>query len=191
MKRYVLSILFVAAFVGVTLIADDAVAVPRPDPAPVGTTLIGFGETAPPARFYGWLAASKMPTPRGYVSFRYAKCDGWVPGLRGCADDTGVWITPQRYVLPFVRGRAEERWAFMHELGHVADFRHVSAVERRALLRALRMDGEWWPDTKNRIEVPGERYADAYADCAVYGRTPAPIPREETAICRTIRRVLR
>jgi hypothetical protein len=115
-----------------------------------------------------WARASPMhvPGPAGpEITINFGSCPGlddasacWMPWV------SQIWLTEKN------------EFDLMHELGHVFDARNLDAMERK-YLRPRIMLGKAWDDCGEvRIEVygacPKERFADAYANCAL-GYSPS------------------
>lgn len=103
---------------------------------------------------------------------------------------------------------ADERSLFFHELGHVADFRHLTRVERERFRAAIGSSCSWWSETCTIRRAndplwsakvpPGELFAEAYVACALnmsrqeledtgvvtYGWQP---PIGKTELCNLVR----
>lgn len=91
----------------------------------------------------------------------------------------------------------DERVLFLHELGHVYDFRHLNRAERNEFRAAVQTPFGWW-STKTDVP-PGEMFAEEYAACALgmtraeveavpsvtYGWLPDPVV--EPGLCSLIR----
>lgn len=89
----------------------------------------------------------------------------------GGRDALGCVITRGgRWTIILQAGAGETARVVAHELGHVWDFTRGSAWGR-AKVRAIWHDPRWWwadgPRDRNRAEPPAERFAEAYALCAL------------------------
>ena len=101
---------------------------------------------------------SRVPTAPGIVVVDLAPCPG--SAYEACWDPAGLHV-------PIGRG-VDVRWTLMHELGHVFDDRVLTGVDRAAFKRVIRYSGAW----TTGAEPAGERFAEAYAGCAIYSRAP-------------------
>jgi hypothetical protein len=101
---------------------------------------------------------SRVPTAPGTVAVDLHACPG--TAYEGCWDTTVLH-------LPTARG-VDVRWTLMHELGHVFDDRVLTAADRAAFKRTIRYAAPW----TTGAEPAGERFAEAYAGCAVYAHAP-------------------
>ena len=121
-------------------------------------TLLGTAGAPLGGRLQALVDASRVPTAPGTVVVDLHTCPGsrydscWEPGLLHLPVATGVDV----------------RWTLMHELGHVFDERVLTAADRSAFRRAIRYRGSW----TSGPQPAGERFAEAYAGCAVYARAP-------------------
>lgn len=129
--------------------------------------------------------AARVPMPRTAI-VHYASCpDGG--GSCAYADRAEVYIEP-----------GADLYTLMHELGHIFDRQHLNPWDRARFARLLGLPGEWNRGTGlDGLQSPHERFADAYATCAL-GLTPArgrwetaydynPSPRRHRTVCRSIR----
>jgi hypothetical protein len=101
---------------------------------------------------------SRVPTAPGAVVVDPAPCPG--SAYQACWDPTGLHV-------PVGRG-VDVRWTLMHELGHVFDDRVLTGADRAAFKRVIGYSGAW----TTGAEPAGERFAEAYAGCAIYARAP-------------------
>jgi hypothetical protein len=101
---------------------------------------------------------SRVPTAPGTVVVDLSPCPG--TAYQGC------W-TPEGLHIPTARG-VDVRWTLMHELGHVFDERILRGADRAAFKRVIRYSGAW----ATGAEPAGERFAEAYAGCAIYAGAP-------------------
>jgi hypothetical protein len=101
---------------------------------------------------------SRVPTAPGTVVVDLAPCPG--SAYEACWDAAGLHV-------PIARG-VDVRWTLMHELGHVFDDRVLIGADRAAFKRVIRYPGAWMTGA----EPAGERFAEAYAGCAIYSRAP-------------------
>jgi hypothetical protein len=104
------------------------------------------------------VTGSRIPTPPGAVAVDLHPCPG--SPYDACWDTTVLH-------LPTARG-VDLRWTLMHELGHVFDDRVLAAADRAAFKRIIRYSGAWTAGD----EPSGERFAEAYAGCALYAHAP-------------------
>jgi hypothetical protein len=158
-------------------------------PSTASASSITFEPEASRAWTLRTLASYHMPLPPGDLVIHRGPCfDGG--GACALSSSGGVW--------------AQGRFALAHELGHVFDTRVLTPSDRAWFTQLLDLTGRpWgasggWPD-------PAERFADAYAACAV-GLSPAgkrdrkgrvrggwidvygcrPTARQHRAICNAI-----
>jgi hypothetical protein len=127
---------------------------------------------------------SRIPTPAGAVAVDLHPCPG--SQYDSCWDATVLH-------LPTARG-VDLRWTLMHELGHVFDDRVLTAADRAAFKRVIRYSAAWTTGD----EPAGERFAEAYAGCALYARPPygglqgqygySAAPQTFRRVCELIRR---
>lgn len=130
-------------------------------------------------RHWSWAkdAQAHVPLPDSRVTLDLSSC----PYINAIA-----CMTPSRHgrrgtiYLPHVGQHGVsydyERLLFLHELGHVADFRHLTRAERDEFRAAVGTTCSWW-STRCTIHVPGdprpakappgEWFADTYASCAL------------------------
>jgi hypothetical protein len=101
---------------------------------------------------------SRIPTAPGAVAVDPHACPG--SEYDSCWDATVIH-------LPTARG-VDVRWTLMHELGHVFDDRVLTPADRSAFKRVIRYSGAWTTGD----EPAGERFAEAYAGCAIYAHAP-------------------
>jgi hypothetical protein len=121
-------------------------------------TLLGTDGAPLGGRMQAIVAASKVPTAPGTVVVDLHACPG--------TEYDGCWDTTVLH-LPTARG-VDLRWTLMHELGHVFDDRVLTPADRVAFKRAIRYPAPW----TTGAEPAGERFAEAYAGCAIYSRAP-------------------
>jgi hypothetical protein len=121
-------------------------------------TLVAPGGAALGGRLQALVDASKVPTAPGAVVVDLRPCPG--SAYEGCWE-------PGVLHVPTARG-VDVRWTLMHELGHVFDDRVLTRAERAAFKRVIRYSGAW----ATGAEPAGERFAEAYAGCAIYARAP-------------------
>jgi hypothetical protein len=121
-------------------------------------TLVGADGAPLRGRIQAIVAASKVPTAPGTVVVDLHACPG--------TEYDGCWDTTVLH-LPTARG-VDLRWTLLHELGHVFDDRVLTAADRAAFKGAIRYSGAW----TSGDEPAGERFAEAYAGCALYAHAP-------------------
>src|SRR3954470_423035 len=115
----------------------------------------------PPGRWQAWADAALVPTVKGRVTLRVARC----PKARRAA---GCVITRHPrvvYVAPRLRN---PRGVLLHELGHVYDLTVMSDRDRvrfRGIMRQPR-SRQWWI---GRTPL-AEWFAESYSWCARYAR---------------------
>lgn len=166
------------------LLAAPAASASRSDPeageqaSALRFVATGAGVRAGEAR--AWLQGLRMPLPPGPVRLT-AGCE--LPYAVGCME----WTEP--YPTVGLTRRAT-RETLVHELGHVFDMLVLAPLGLRE--RFAEIDGRPW-------ETPAseERFAQAYAVCALRRWLPAPVassyhdfrltPRQFTASCLLIK----
>jgi hypothetical protein len=122
------------------------------------TTLVTPAGAPLGGRLQAVVDSSRMPTAPGAVAVDLHPCPG--SQYDSCWDATVLH-------LPTARG-VDLRWTLMHELGHVFDDRVLTAADRAAFKRVIRYSGAWTTGD----EPAGERFAEAYAGCALYAHAP-------------------
>lgn len=185
----VVSALFVVWLLVVMASAADA-ALPR---------TILWSPTQVPAKYQEFLGGSRMPTPRGIVEVHIGFCPWFAAGtVGGCAFGDEIWLDAK--LRP-----GEDEVVLFHELGHIADFRHLTEGERDRVTRILKLDGlPWWGREDAYVSptapIPAEFFAEAYADCATQGFYVIPSPDPPAtfgfnvtprSVCRVIGRMVR
>lgn len=157
-------------------------------PASAGATLKMTGDARP--RHFNWARAAQANVPLPDQRFRiYSDADPmYFPGLREMylpQPGWGGWTYWDEHVL------------FLHELGHVFDFTHLSRAERNQFRALVGTPCSWW--SKRCKLPPGEMFAEMYAACGLgmtklevdavpsvsYGWTP-PLGADAT-LCLLIR----
>lgn len=102
-----------------------------------------------------------MPFPPRFA-IHHEPCPDYLPEISSCADQetAEIWLAPDASRF--------ERW---HELGHLFD---AQVLDERARswftpLLGFPADAPWFEDYGNEFAraMPGERFADAYAACAL------------------------
>jgi hypothetical protein len=121
-------------------------------------TLVGADGTPLGGRWQAMVGAAKVATAPGTVVVDLHACPG--TEYDGCWDSTVLH-------LPTARG-VDVRWTLMHELGHVFDDRVLTPADRAAFKRVVRYPASW----TTGAEPAGERFAEAYAGCAIYAHAP-------------------
>jgi len=143
-------------------------------PADAATTVVrGNGE--PAIKYQRWVDQSKAPTPDTEVTVHIALCP-YAPNANGCVLGTGIWMHPDRLAEPH---SARIHW--LHEIGHVFDALYMTD-SRRARFSAIFGDTRpywYWQGPlpegirpgPRTLGPPSERFAQAYSECAIHGRT--------------------
>jgi hypothetical protein len=147
-------------------------------------TLVAPGGAALGGHLQAVVDSSKVPTAPGTVVVELAACPG--SQYEACWDPAGLH-------LPTGRG-VDVRWTLMHELGHVFDERVLTGADRAAFKRVIGYPAAW----ATGAEPAGERFAEAYAGCAIDARAPygglrgeygyAAGPSTFARVCALIRR---
>jgi hypothetical protein len=157
-------------------------------PAQARVRLAKPGGKPLPGRWQSWADASLVPTVRGRVTLRLARCPA-LPKAAGCVyleRPRTVWLRP---------GAGDPHGALLHELGHVFDLLVMGNADRARVKRILRRPGRrpWW---RGRTPV-AELFAEGYSWCARYRRIASlrryasygydPTPEQHRRLCRVIR----
>lgn len=132
-------------------------------------------------------SAARVPMPHA-VTVLYQPCPN---GGGSCADADSDTV----YIEP-----GADLFTIMHEVGHIFDRQRLSDRDRARFARLLGLPGEWRRGTGlDGLNSPSERFADAYAACALGLRPDGsrwvsaydynPSPRRHHTICRSIRSV--
>jgi hypothetical protein len=120
-----------------------------------------------------WLNRSAEPTPP-IIRVHRGECPSAVACANVDRDPRGNWFVDVGSM--WIRGdiARHDRFAFMHEVGHIVDAELYTPGMRRRIKRLLDMVGQWEPDARFDPETtpPFERAADAYAMCAIHRRWP-------------------
>lgn len=133
-------------------------------------------------------AHAGAPLPRSFT-VQWTACP--FADVPACADrDNGVI-----YVEP-----GQGRFVYEHEVGHLFDVQRLNDGDRRWFTRKLGLTGAWEQGSGlEGLRSPFERFADAYAACALglrpdrgewavsYGYQPTP--KRHRRICAAIGRV--
>lgn len=113
-----------------------------------------------PGRWQEWADASRMPTPKGRIRVRFARCPA-LPRAAGCVytrHPRTIWLR---------LGAGDPRGTILHELGHTFDLLVLSNRDRRKVSRIFhRPRRAWW---KGKIPT-AEWFAEGYSWCARYAR---------------------
>jgi hypothetical protein len=137
-------------------------------------------------RWQGWAGRALVPTVRGRVRVRFARCPAR-PAAAGC-----VYTRRPRTI--FVRpGLHDPRGVLLHELGHVYDLKVMNNRDRGAFRRIMgREAARWWKGARPLAE----QFAEAYSWCARYARIVSiaryssydyrPTARQHRRICRLV-----
>lgn len=122
-------------------------------PAGAKTTLVLDGVERPEP-YQRYVDQARVPTPEMRVPLVLSaeRCRG----REACTNGTTIWLGD-----PFW-----QRYAVLHELGHVYD-RHVLEDRHRHRFHALMRDWRPWDDAVEEV------FADAYWSCSMNGRRPA------------------
>ncbi len=137
-------------------------------------------------RWQSYADASRMPTIRGRVRLRVARCPA-LPFAAGC-----VYTKRPRTI--FLRpGLSDPRGVLLHELGHTFDLTVMNNRDRGGFRKIMRgKKRRWWQG-----EIPlAEQFAEAYSWCARYARIVSiaryssyhyrPRPWQHRQACRLI-----
>lgn len=108
-----------------------------------------------------WASLSLMPVPP-VVEANVGSCPE-IPEAFGCAYRTSMWIKD-------VDDDRQNRRTTFHELGHLFD-QQVMTYRARMVFRLLVRDERKWR-VSNEPDSPNERFAEAYASCAMSARGP-------------------
>lgn len=125
-----------------------------------------------------WADRARVPTPPGSVVVRKGGC----PNRGGaCAGVDGIWVADN------------DRGSFLHELGHIFDYRVMTEAARRRFLLIVGSPLAWRDPTSSWFDLPVERFATGWANCAL-GRPNATTGiilkgRTHRRVCSLIRRV--
>jgi hypothetical protein len=113
----------------------------------------------PPGRWQAWANAALVPTVKGRVELRVARC----PRARTAA---GCVITKHPRVVYVAPGLRNPRGVLLHELGHVYDLTVMSDRDRDLFRRIMRQpkSRQWWI---GRTPL-AEWFAEGYSWCARY-----------------------
>jgi hypothetical protein len=157
--------------------------------APAQATRLVTTEGQPAQPFQRWADRAKVPTAPAAAVIRVGLCPG-LESVGGCyrydAEGDSVYLRDPTVPLA---GRFE----FFHELGHMYDDRVLTDQDRATFLRTMGYGSQWWTKT----DPPAERFADAYALCAMWRRPTSfiiggdygyrPTPRQYRRVCALIR----
>lgn len=121
-----------------------------------GATLRMYGDVK--QRHWRWAARANtnMPIPDARFALYSGHDPQYLPGLREMylpRPGHGGWTY------------WDERVLFLHELGHVYDFRHLSRAERNLFRATAGTPFAWW--SKKTEVPPGEIFAEQYSACAL------------------------
>lgn len=155
----------------VALFATLAFAAPAQATTLVNDPAHPFGPRQLAAMRYA-LNASAVPTP-AVVSVHRGEC----PNAVACANvnrGPAGWLVQPGSLWIDGWDAQHDRFAFMHEVGHIMDVETYTPAKRARLKRLLRMVGQWMPDARfdPGTTPPYERAADAYAMCSIHPRWP-------------------
>jgi hypothetical protein len=134
-------------------------------------------------------ARSVIAAPTGVTVYASACPEG---------DDVPACAYPQQAIVYVAPGQG--RFVLEHELGHVFDYQRLTPGDRNWFTRMLGLTGVWSQGTgMEGLHSPAERFADAYATCALGWRPDGgqwavaygydPTPRQHRLICAAISRV--
>ncbi len=128
---------------------------------------------------------SHVPAPPGVVTVHEGACPDR-PTAAGCAKSDDIWVRD------IGEGAAFNRYTFLHEVGHIFDYR-VMTERARDAFRALVGDPRPW---RSEVDSSHERFAEAYMFCARHRRVRESFggtdgywvgPKRHRRICRLIR----
>lgn len=156
---------------------------------PASAVVVQRPDGGSPAQYQQWADASLVPTVPGVVNVRRADCPAW-PGRSCAAADGRVYMAPRQILV---------RGTWLHELGHLFDWTFMSDSLRWRFRQLIHDGRAWHLDPRSHVSSPQERFADAYAVCAMYRQIPAsfygavsfdysPGPRTHRLVCSLIRR---
>ena len=154
--------------------------------ATAATTLETDHGTPRPQPFQSWVDRAAVPTPPGPVRLSFASCPGGPAWGAACA------LPHARAIHLGDEGRTPI--TLLHELGHLFDELTLDAADRDVLAGALGGSGTWFGPAA--ADPPNERFAEAYALCALHRRLRATrlgmygyiaTPRRHAQVCRAIR----
>lgn len=119
-----------------------------------------------------WLDESAEPTPR-VLNVERGECPNAVACANVGYDSTG-WFTQTGSMVIDGGSALHDRFAFIHEVGHVMDAETYTPAKRARIERLLGMVGDWMPDARYDpgTTPPFERAADAYAMCSIHPHWP-------------------
>ena len=151
-----------------------------------GVTLVAAARVTIPGRWQAWADASRMPTVKGRIRLRLARCPA-MPRAAGCVytrRPRTIWLRPTA---------GDPRGTLLHELGHTYDLLVLSNRDRAAVSRIFhRSRRAWW---KGRIPT-AEWFAEGYSWCARYARIKSlrryasyryrPTPAQHRRLCQVI-----
>lgn len=130
-----------------------------------------------------WVDEAKVPTPEVTLTV--------IEDASGCEGE-GSACTAEGAATIWADPLWSKRWDFLHEIGHNQDY--VMPDWARTRFLSLTRDPRPWRSPPNS---PHERFAEAWAACAIWGyriaRRPElgylwePSPRLHRRICRLIR----
>jgi hypothetical protein len=143
-----------------------------------------------PGRWQSWADAALVPTVRGRVVVRVARC----PARRSAA---GCVYTRRPRTIWLRPGLRDPRGVMLHELGHVYDLLVMNNRDRGRFRRIVAGRGArrpWWRGS----EPLAEQFAEAYSWCARFARIVSirryssysyrPSGRQHRRICAVITR---
>ena len=149
--------------------------------------LVTPGGKALPGRWQSWADVALVPTVRGRVKVRLARCPARASAA-GC-----VYTRRPRtiYLRPRLR---DPRGVLLHELGHVYDLTIMNNRDRGGFRRLMGRRAKWWKGS----EPLAEQFAEAYSWCARFARIVSiaryssyryrPTARQHRRICTLIAR---
>lgn len=150
-----------------------------------------------------WIDKAKVPTPDIRIEVIEEPCPGY-PNVNGCRGaESTIYLHPERIGLP-----SQGPWLFLHEVGHYFDGVYLTDALRAEFNRIFG-DSRPWDSPRSTTVRPGprtigppaERFAQAYAECAIKGPLIAerprharkyryrPSPRQHARACALIMRV--
>jgi hypothetical protein len=180
-----------ATLAAVLWVAPSRAPAARRGAAPHAVKLVGQAGRPLSGRWQSWAAASRMPTPRGRITLRLARCPA-MPRAAGCVytrHPRTIWLR---------ESAGDPRGTLLHELGHTYDLLVLSNRDRAGVSRILhRSRRAWW---KGRIPT-AEWFAEGYSWCARYAKIKSlrryasyryrPTAAQHRQLCRLIVRAAR
>lgn len=143
-----------------------AVACVLTTPAPAAAVSLTTTQTA---QYQTWADESLVPQPPGQVRLEFTGC----ASIAGEPPVTVYWsCSTDRGLISMAPDDHHNQSVFLHELGHIFDFRVMRPRYRRVFLRWFG-GGYWEPQPDPRVLGMGrEVFASAYSLCARYRVLP-------------------